>query len=97
MTQKAISEILRPLLAAGVYKDERVALKDIIADFIQKKITGYNAAINRMEKKYGKDFQGFSKYLKNKASMNREDDWMEWKAAMTMKEAWQLAFRKLFA
>lgn len=95
ITQKAISEILRPLLATGVYKDERVALKDIIADFIQKKITGYNTVINRMEKKYGKDFQGFSKDLRNKASMNREDDWMEWKAAMTMKEAWQLTFRKL--
>jgi len=42
ITQKAISEILRPLLATGVYKDERVALKDIIADFIQKKITDYS-------------------------------------------------------
>lgn len=95
ITQKAISEILRPLLAAGVYKDERVALKDIIADFIQKKITGYSTVINRMEKKYGKDFQGFSKDLRNKASMKIEDDWIEWKAAMTMKEAWQLAFRRL--
>jgi len=26
ITQKAISEILRPLLVAGVYKDERVVL-----------------------------------------------------------------------
>ena len=95
ITQKAISEILRPLLVAGVYKDERVALKDIIAEFIQKKSTGYNTVIGRMEKKYGKDLQGFSKEIKNKAVMKTEDDWMEWKAAMTMKEAWQLAFRNL--
>lgn len=95
ITEKTISNILKPLLATGVYKDEQVALKDIVADFIQKKITGYDTIISSMEKKHKKDFQKFSKDLRNKAAMNTEDDWMEWKAAMTMKDAWQLAFRKL--
>jgi hypothetical protein len=95
ITQKAISNILKPLLAAGVYKDERLALKDIVADYVQRKIDAYDAVILRMEQKYGKDFKGFSREIESRASVAKEDDWMEWKAAITMKEAWQQAFKKL--
>jgi hypothetical protein len=97
ITQKAISEILRPLLSTGIYRDERIALKDIVADYIQKKIGEYSTIIKRMERKHGKDFGAFSKELKGKASMKREDDWLEWKGAIAMREAWQKAFKKLLS
>jgi len=95
ITQKAISDILKPLLAAGVYKDERRALKDIVADYVQRKIDAYSTVILRMEKKYGKDFKAFSVDIERRASVAKEDDWMEWKAAITMKEAWHQAFKKI--
>jgi len=41
----------------GVYKDEKSALKDIVADYVQRKIESYNAVILRMVKKCGKDFK----------------------------------------
>ena len=95
ITQKAISDILKPLLAAGVYKDEKLALKDIVADYVRRKIDAYGTVILRMEQKYGKDFKSFSRDIEQRASVAKEDDWMEWKAAITMKEAWQQAFKKL--
>lgn len=95
ITQKAISDILKPLIAAGVYKDEQHALKDIVADYVQRKIDTYGSVILQMEKKYGKDFKAFCKDIERKASFVKEDDWMEWKAAITMKEAWHQAFKKV--
>jgi hypothetical protein len=95
ITQKDISDILKPLLATGVYKDERRALKDIVADYVQRKIDAYSAVILQMEQKHGKDFKTFSMDIERRASVSKEDDWMEWKAAITMKEAWQQAFKKL--
>jgi hypothetical protein len=34
-TQKLLANILKPLVVAGIYKDETVALKDIVADYIE--------------------------------------------------------------
>ncbi|MBI5074405.1 MAG: hypothetical protein HZB62_04455 [Nitrospirae bacterium] len=95
ITQKAISDILKPLMSTGVYKDERRALKDIVADYVQRKIDAYSIVILKMEQKYGKDFKALSKDIERRASVAREDDWMEWKAAITMKEAWHQAFKKI--
>lgn len=95
MTRQAISKLLRPLVASGLYKDETVALKDIIADFIEAKIEAYASIVKEMEGRYGKKIEAAAKGKRNKATMAFEDDWMEWKAALVMKEAWQDALRKL--
>ena len=95
ITLKDISNILKPLITAGVYKDEKHALKDIVADYVQRKIDTYSTVILRMERKHGKDFKAFSTDIKYSASVAKEDDWMEWKAAITMKKAWHQAFKKL--
>ena len=95
MTEKSLFNLLKPLVAAGIYKDEKLALKDIIADYIEDKVVAYSSVINHMEKKYGKDIASVSRKRKGKTTMDFEDDWMEWKAALEMKGAWQDALRKL--
>ena len=78
MTQKTISSLLRPLVVSGIYKDEKIALKDIIADYIQRKIEASSAVIKQMEKKYGKNFESVTKEMRNKATMSAEvqkDPW----------------------
>jgi hypothetical protein len=47
VTQKIISNILKPLVISGVYKDETVALKDIIADYMHRKIEEYLSVIKK--------------------------------------------------
>jgi len=88
-------KILKPLVASGIYKDEKVALKDIIAGHIEGKIEAYVSVLKQMEGKYGMDLAGASKERAGKATVEFENDWMEWKAAVVMKEAWQKALRDL--
>jgi hypothetical protein len=95
VTQKIISNILKPLVISGVYKDETVALKDIIADYIHRRIDAYISVIKKMESKYGKDFDAISKKIQKKATIEVEDDWMEWKAAIVMSRSWHQALKKL--
>ncbi len=97
MTQKVMSNLLKPLITSGIYKDEKVALKDIIADYIERKIEAYTTLIKEMEKKYRKDFDTITDEIKGRAKMDMEDDWMEWKAAILMKESWQKALRELLS
>ena len=86
--EKLISDLVKPLVLSGAYKDEAVALKDIIVTHIDRKIEIYNKTIRALGEKYGKNFEIFTKGIKNKATPELEDDWMEWKAAMEMKVAW---------
>lgn len=86
--EKIISDLVKPLVLSGAYKDETVALKDIIATHIDRKIEIYNKTIRALAKKHGKDFEIFTKDIKNKATPELADDWMEWKGAIEMRKAW---------
>lgn len=94
-TQKLLANILKPLVVTGIYKDEKVALKDIVADYIVRKIEEYTNTIRSMEAKYGNEFSKITKDFKNKATMENEEDWMEWKAAIVMSQSWNQALKKL--
>ncbi len=94
-TEKLLANILKPLVVTGIYKDETVALKDIVADYIVRKIEKYTKTIRNMEAKYGSEFGKITKEFKNKATIENEEDWMEWKAAIVMSQSWQQALKKL--
>jgi hypothetical protein len=44
-TKKLISDLVKPLIISGVYKDETTALKDIIADYIERRKEMYEQKI----------------------------------------------------
>jgi translation initiation factor 2 alpha subunit (eIF-2alpha) len=93
--EKIVSDLVRPLVLSGAYKDETVALKDIVVTHIESKMETYNKVIQTLQEKYGKDFDTFTKDIKNKATPELEDDWMEWKEAIEMKKAWNEALREV--
>ncbi|MCU0286963.1 MAG: hypothetical protein MUF15_11260 [Acidobacteria bacterium] len=90
---KLLENLIKPLIVSGIYKDEGSALKAIIVDYIDKKITEYDAIIRNFRAKYKRDFDEFSKGLTNNAGMEVEDDWMEWKGAIEMKNSWIEAYQ----
>lgn len=94
-TEKILTHLIKPLVLSGVYKDKTVALKDIVVTHIENKIKSYDKIIKTFQRKYGKDFDTFSKDLKNKATPELEDDWMEWKGAIEMKKAWNEALKEV--
>ena len=92
---KVISDLVRPLVLSGVYKDEVVAVKDIIATHIENKIKAYDKIIQALQRKYGLDFDTFTKDIENKATSELEDDWMEWKGAIEMRKAWTKSLKEV--
>ena len=94
-TEKILTHLIEPLVLSGVYKDETVALKDIVVTHIENKIKSYDKIIKIFQRRYGKDFDAFSKDLANKATPELEDDWMEWNGAIEMKKAWNKALKEV--
>lgn len=90
-----ISDLVKPLVLSGAYKDEAAALKDMVVSHIESKIEAYNKIIQTLQEKYGKDFNVFTKHIKNTATTESEDDWMEWKGAIEMKKAWNEALKEV--
>lgn len=60
-TEKILKHLIKPLVLSGAYKDETVALKDIVISQIESKIKTYDRIIKTYQKKYGKNFDTFSK------------------------------------
>ena len=58
-------------------------------DYVLRKIRDYELTIQNMENKHGCDFERFSVMLREKADLSLEDDWLDWKAAMEMRQTWK--------
>ncbi len=78
--EKLILDLIHPLVTSGIYKDKVAALKDIIADYIERKKEKYNETIFALQNKYHKDFESFTRDIKNKATIELEEDWRNGKA-----------------
>jgi|SRR3990167_800013 len=91
--EKLILDLINPLVTSGIYKDKVVALKDIIADYIERKKGKYDEMIFALQNKHHRDFESFTGDIKNKATIELEEDWMEWKSAVEMKKAYEEALK----
>ena len=90
-TEEILHKITKPFILAGIYKDEKSALTDITLNYVSSKIEQYNGIVISFKKKYGYDFDQFTTKIKNNASLEIEDDWMEWKSAIEMRQSWKNA------
>jgi len=86
--EKIIQNITKSFIMEGLYKDEKSVLTDIVLDYITRKIKQYDKTIRALKKKYGSDFNEFTLTIKNKATFAQEDDWMDWKSAIEMRQSW---------
>ena len=51
--------------------------------------------VQGFERKYHHSLDEHSRILEGKASMEEEEEWMEWKGAAVMLEAWQKALQEV--
>jgi hypothetical protein len=96
-TEEILHKLTKPFITAGIYKDEKSALTDITLDYISRKIEKYDNIIASFKKKYSCDFDQFSTQIKNNASLEIEDDWMEWKSAIEMRQSWKNANKMIIS
>lgn len=96
-TEEILHRITKPFIVAGIYKDEKSALTDITLDYVRRKIEQYDNIIISLKKKHGCDFDQFTERIKNNASLEIEDDWMEWKGAIEMRQSWKNANKMIIS
>ena len=65
-----ISHLIKPLVLTGMYKNEDVALKDIIITHIKKKIEAYKKTIRFFERKYKKILMHLQRILEIRQLLN---------------------------
>jgi hypothetical protein len=85
-----LDTIAKELVQTGAYKDEQSAMKAMAIEQASKKITEYRRTIKRLQKKYQvADLDEFTHLIQGHASLQQEDDWLEWKAALEMLPVWE--------
>ena len=86
---KAIPILIEPLVKMGIYGSQEEALKNLVLRHVQEQIDEAKQKIARFQRKYGISFEEWSESLASKATIEEEDDWMEWESARDMLESWQ--------
>jgi len=95
--ERTLPIIIEPLVRRGWYKSPAEALKEIVLEYVRQKINKAKAEIAALETKYGMTFEEFTEAIKGKASIQEEDDWMQWESALDMLQAWQETEKEILA
>ena len=94
-SQEILEKVAKSMVATGVYKDVKTAIQALAVEQIERKIAAYQKQVRRFEKKYNRSLAEHNRVLEGKATIQEEEEWMEWKGAVVMLDAWQRALREL--
>ena len=94
-SQDILEKVAKGMVAAGIYKDSETAIQALAVEQIERKIAAYRKQVQEFERKYNHTLEEHSRLLEGKAAMQDEEEWMEWKGAAVMLEAWQRALQEL--
>ena len=97
LAEQMLHNLTYPLVQTGIYKDEESALINLVIDLIERKLNNYKATITTLEQKYQQNFDQFTQAIQQKATFYDEEDWMEWKGALEMQNAWKTAKQQLLS
>ena len=95
LTHEVLEQVAKGMVAAGLYKDSAAAIRAMAMEQIERKIATYRAQVEGFEKQYHHSLATRSTVLEGHATMEEEEEWMEWKGAVVMLEAWQRALQEV--
>ncbi len=96
-SQDVLEKVAKGMVATGVYKDVKTAIKALAVEQAERKIAAYQKQVQEFERKHNHSLETHSRLLKGNASMEGEEEWMEWKGAAVMLEAWKKALQELLS
>ena len=94
-SQEVLEKVAKGMVATGAYKDVKTAIKGLALEQVEKKIVAYQRQVQEFERKYCHDLEEHGRFLEGKATLEEEEEWMEWKGAAVMLKAWQQALQEL--
>jgi hypothetical protein len=90
-----LTTIADSLVATKTYKSRNEALYALAIAEVDRKISKYRRRISRLKKKHNMTFDEFTAHLNGRATIDQEDDWLEWEAAMKMLSDWEVTREEL--
>ncbi len=81
--------LVSPLIREGVFDNFERALSALLLDYIDRQIAVYSSKNDELKTGYKQDFDSFSTSIKNKATPEQEDVWMDWESALVFLRKWQ--------
>jgi hypothetical protein len=73
-----LTSIAQRLVMTGMYTSPEEAVEALALAQIDREMEKYRERIADLEAKYGMNFEEFTAYLCNRATMEEEIDWEEW-------------------
>jgi len=86
---QSVEKIVSPLIREGVFENFERALRALLLDYIDRQISVYKDKDAELEARYKQNFDSFTVSLKNNATPEHEDVWMDWEAALVLLRKWQ--------
>ncbi|MDD2922016.1 MAG: hypothetical protein PHQ36_06990, partial [Anaerolineales bacterium] len=65
------------------------ALRALLLDYVDRQVVEYKNKNAEFEARYKQTFDSFTASLKNSATPEQEDEWMDWEAALVFLRKWQ--------
>src|SRR3989304_10447938 len=79
---RSAEKIVSPLIREGVFDNFERALSALLLDYIDRQIAVYKNKNDELEARYKQNFDAFSAAIKNTATPEQEDAWMDWESAL---------------
>jgi len=86
---RSAEKIVSPLIREGVFDSFELALRALLLDYVDRQIAVYKNKNHEFETRFKQNFDLFSASLKNKATPEQEDIWMDWESALVFLRKWQ--------
>lgn len=86
---RSVEKLVSPLIREGVFDNFERALSALLLDYIDRQIAVYSKKNDELKARYKQDFDSFSASIKNKATPEQEDAWMDWEASLAFLRKWQ--------
>lgn len=86
---RSVEKLVSPLIREGVFDNFERALSALLLDYIDRQIAVYSSKNDELKARYKQDFDSYSASIKNKATPEQEDVWMDWEAALVFLRKWQ--------
>ena len=88
---RTLEAIANSLVSTGRYRTQTDAIRAMALDQIDRKIASYERRVKQFQKKHRVGFEAYTRKIKRHATMQQEDEWMEWEAALDMLDEWRTA------
>ncbi len=83
-------KIMSPLVKEGIFEDVERALQSVLLDYIDRRVALYKDKNTAFEIRHNTNFDTFTISLKDNATPEQEDEWMDWETALMFLKKWQV-------